>query len=102
MLANLLSVLLSEHPRPLYLESGYTTTDFAPALQDYLHADNASCAAFALEPQPKTGLQRTTIARFLFVSTRRNFSPNQAALVEFGATEAASLREDALWTDEHS
>jgi hypothetical protein len=33
---------------------------------------------------------------------RRKFSPNQAALVEFGATEAASLREDALWTDEHS
>jgi hypothetical protein len=27
---------------------------------------------------------------------------NQAALVEFGATEAAPLREDALWTDEHS
>jgi hypothetical protein len=33
---------------------------------------------------------------------RRKFSPNQAALVEFGATEAASLPEGALWTDEHS
>ena len=26
----------------------------------------------------------------------------QAALVEFGATVAVSLREDALWIDEHS
>jgi hypothetical protein len=33
---------------------------------------------------------------------RRDFSYNQAALVEFGATEAAFLREDALWIDEHS
>jgi hypothetical protein len=33
---------------------------------------------------------------------RRDFSSSQAALVEFGAIEAASLRRDALWTDEHS
>jgi hypothetical protein len=33
---------------------------------------------------------------------RRDFLSRQAALVEFGAIEAASLRKDALWTDEHS
>ena len=33
-------------------------------------------------------------------SALRGFSSNQAALVEFGAREAASLQKDVLWTDE--
>jgi hypothetical protein len=33
---------------------------------------------------------------------RRDFLSSQAALVEFDAIEAASLRKDAPWTDEHS
>jgi hypothetical protein len=33
--------------------------------------------------------------------TRTDFLSGQAALVEFGAIEAASLRKDAQWTDEH-
>jgi hypothetical protein len=33
---------------------------------------------------------------------RREFLSSQAALIEFGAIEAASLRKDVQWTDEHS